>query len=63
LGFEPCAQRSGGSHEQWECIRGERKFKVTLDCHHGEVRALDVRSIIAQAGVTAKAFWRAVNQC
>ena len=55
-------QASGGtSHSQWEKIdEYGRKRKVTVDCHRGEVRALDVRSIISQAGVTKKQFYDAM---
>ena len=50
LGFREV--RQDGSHRRWEAMRDGRMFKVTLDCHRGEVRALDVRSIIGQAGIT-----------
>ena len=65
LGFTKCASQSAGgtSHEKWECVRNGIKNKVTVDCHRGEVRALDVKSIIGQAGVTKAAFWAAVNKC
>lgn len=32
--------------------------KVTLDCHHGEVKARDVSSIISQAGVPKSEFYK-----
>lgn len=52
----------GTSHSQWEKIENDRKFKVTLDCHNGEVRAIDVRSIISQAGVSKSKFLEALNK-
>lgn len=58
LGFveQPC--RSGTSHEQWEKIVDGHLYKVTLDCHHGEVKAQDIKSIIGQAGITKRQFWK-----
>jgi len=51
----------GSSHSQWEKIdEYGHKHKVTVDCHKGEVRAIDVRSIISQAGVTKKQFYDAI---
>ena len=46
FGLEQVQNTSGTSHEQWEGMYGGIKRKVTLDCHGGEVRALDVKSII-----------------
>ncbi|UVT20104.1 MAG: type II toxin-antitoxin system HicA family toxin [Nitrospira sp.] len=58
LGFieKPC--RSGTSHEQWEKIENGHFYKVTIDCHRGEVKASDIKSIIGQAGLTKKEFWK-----
>ena len=55
LGFVEQTQK-GTSHTQWEKIENGKKFKVTLDCHGGEVKAKDVRSIISQAGVSKSQF-------
>lgn len=52
---------SGTSHEKWTGFRGGMRRVVTVDCHRGEVRDLDVKSIISQAGLTSKEFWRAVQ--
>lgn len=54
LGFEEESNKSGGSHEKWRATIGGVLRKVTVDCHNGEVRALDVKSIIGQAGVTKR---------
>ena len=36
-------------------------YKVTLDCHKGEVSAKNIKSMIAQAGVSAKEFYKAAG--
>ena len=59
LGFEPDKQKST-NHEHWRIIRDGKLFKVTVDCHKGEVKALDVRSIIKQAGVSKSTFFGAL---
>ena len=59
LNFKPTHQT--GSHSRWEAIVDGVKRKVTLDCHRGEVRALDVKSIISQAGVTKAQFFNAMK--
>lgn len=51
-----------GSHEQYEKIVDGRKYKVTVDCHGGEVKAMDVRSIISQAGLTKSEFYAAFKK-
>ena len=62
LGFTE--EKSGAtSHEKYTAIRKGRKYVVTVDCHRGEVRALDVDSIIGQAGVSKKDFYRAIDLC
>lgn len=58
LGFNE-DKGKGTSHQQWRKVVKGHLFKVTLDCHKGEVKAKDVRSMIAQAGVTAKEFYEA----
>jgi hypothetical protein len=63
LGFKEQPNTSGTSHEKWVAIRDGHKYVATLDCHHGEVRALDIKSIIDQTGVGKKRFWRAIEQC
>jgi len=62
LGFTQEAA-SGTSHVHWHGFIDGIKRKVTVDCHRGEVRALDVRSIIGQAGISQKQFWRLVERC
>ncbi len=59
LGFIEDAQKST-SHRQWRKLMGGRLYKVTLDCHKGEVSAVNVRSIIKQTGVTKKEFFEAI---
>lgn len=61
--FTPLPREAGGSHEKWEGFYDGLKRKVTLDCHRGEVRELDVKSIIGQIGCKSKEFWRAVERC
>lgn len=51
----------GTSHRQWRKIVNNHLYKVTLDCHKGEVSANNVRSIIKQAGVSTTDFYHAVN--
>ena len=63
LGFEKKPQTSGTNHEKWERIHNDVKAVVTVSCHRGEVRAIDVKSIIGQARVTSKEFWAAIEQC
>lgn len=58
LGFLPTDQ-GGTSHVHWKMIRDGVMRKVTLDCHRGEVRENDVRSMIGQAGVSKEEWWRA----
>lgn len=60
LGFAEEPGR-GSSHSQWSKTTVDRKWKVTLDCHNGEVKAKDVKSIISQAGVSRSEFLKAMN--
>ena len=60
LGFVEEPKKSS-SHRRWRLYRNERLFKVTLDCHRGEVKALNVKSMIKQAGVTAEEFYKAIE--
>lgn len=61
FGFEQLPM-AGTSHEKWVAVRGGHKRVVTVDCHRGEVRALDVKSIIGQAGLSSREFWAAVER-
>jgi hypothetical protein len=61
LGFAP-EDKGGTSHVHWVCVRDGRMYKVTVDCHRGEVRANDVKSIINQAGVSKRQFLAALNR-
>jgi predicted RNA binding protein YcfA (HicA-like mRNA interferase family) len=60
LGFVKTNQE--GSHEQYEKIVDGRKYKVTVDCHHGEVSAKVIKSIVSQAGVSKLEFLKALNK-
>lgn len=60
LGFTP-EDQNATSHVHWVRVEGGHMWKVTVDCHRGEVRADDVKSIIKQAGVTKKQFLDALN--
>jgi len=40
----------------------EIKRKVTLDCHNGEVKAKDVKSIVSQANLSKSDFLKALSQ-
>lgn len=59
LGFE--FEKQEGSHQKWRLLRDGRLRKVTLDCHKGEVRESDVRSMIGQAGVTKREWYEAAS--
>lgn len=60
LGFSE--DKGGGtSHSQWRKVVDGHLKKVTLDCHKGEVGALDVRSMIAQAGVSQQQWYEAAG--
>lgn len=61
FGFEK-QPLAGTSHEKWVCMRDGIRRVVTVDCHRGQVRDMDVKSIIGQAGLTSKEFWRAVER-
>ena len=53
LGFEK-ESATGGSHRKWRAMRKGKLYKVTVAPHKGEVRAMDIDSIIRQAGVTKR---------
>lgn len=59
LGFTKDSQE--GSHEHYEKVANGRKYKVTVDCHHGEVSAKVIKSIVSQAGVSKLEFLKALN--
>lgn len=62
LGFEEQKKKSAGSHRQYKKIDHNGKmWKVTLDCHKGEVSARNVKSMAKQAGVGRKAFYDAAG--
>jgi len=62
LGFvEQRKRNSGSSHRNFKKVVNGRLRKVTLDCHKGEVAAKNVKSIISQAGVSAKEFFKAAG--
>lgn len=61
LGFELQPQR-GGSHQKWICHRDGQPWIVTLDSHNGEVSAKNVKSMIAQAGVTKREWFAAADR-
>ncbi len=59
LGFVKVNQT--GSHEQYEKVVNSVKYKVTVDCHRGEVSAKNVKSIVSQAGVSKMEFLTALK--
>lgn len=61
LGFSE-DKGKGTSHKQWRKIVNGHLYKVTVDCHRGEVSANNVRSIIKQAGVAMKDFYDATKK-
>lgn len=61
LGFTE-GKNKGTSHKQWRKIVDGHLYKVTLDCHKGEVSANNVRSMLKQAGVSAQVFYEASAQ-
>jgi predicted RNA binding protein YcfA (HicA-like mRNA interferase family) len=52
----------GTSHRQFRKIVDAKLFKVTLDCHGGEVTARNVKNMSKQAGISASEFYRAAKQ-
>jgi predicted RNA binding protein YcfA (HicA-like mRNA interferase family) len=61
LGFIEDKKR-GTSHRQFRKILNETLFKVTLDCHRGEVTARNIKYMSIQAGVSRSAFYEAAKQ-
>ena len=61
LGFLP-EDQGATSHVHWRMVRDGHMYKVTVDCHRGEVKAKDVQSIVKQAGVSKARFLEAYNQ-
>lgn len=60
LGFEEGAKKAT-SHRKFQKIVNGHLYSVTLDCHKGEVSALNLRSIIKQAGVSREEFYKAID--
>jgi predicted RNA binding protein YcfA (HicA-like mRNA interferase family) len=60
LGFVKQPQK-GTSHEQYEKILNGHKYKVTVDCHNGQVSAKNIKSIVSQAGVSKLDFLKALD--
>jgi predicted RNA binding protein YcfA (HicA-like mRNA interferase family) len=60
LGFVEDTQK-GTSHRQFKKIIDNRMFKVTLDCHRGEVSARNIASMSKQAGVSKSEFYDAAR--
>ena len=60
LGFIERPQK-GSSHRQF--IKQDKEIfrKVTLDCHKGEVSAMNIKSIIKQAGISKQEFYKAAS--
>ena len=48
-------------HRQFKKIVNNRLYKVTLDCHRGEVSARNVISMSKQAGVSKTEFYEAAK--
>lgn len=60
LGF---ARRNAvGSHENWIKESEGRRWKVTVDCPKEPFSAFLVRSMAAQAGVSVKQFYQALEK-
>lgn len=60
LGFTE-KKKTGTSHRQFTKLNSGKLYHVTLDCHKGEVSALNIRSMIKQAGVTYDEFYNAIK--
>lgn len=60
LGFHK-DKKGSTNHEHWRKIKNGHLYKVTVSCHKGQVRALDVKSIIKQAGISKSEFLSAMN--
>lgn len=50
-----------GSHENWVKNTGSRRFKVTVDCPKQPFSAFLIKSMAAQAGVSVKQFYKALE--
>ena len=61
LGFIEDKNKST-SHRQWRKIIDGHLYKVTLDCHKGEVSANNIRSMVKQAGVSVNMFYEAADK-
>ncbi len=60
LGFTKRPPTAGTSHESWTATIDGKFRKVTVDCHKGEVKAKDVKSIIGQADVGKRKFFDSI---
>jgi NACalpha-BTF3-like transcription factor len=60
LKFEKQPQK-GTSHEHYEKVVNGHKYKVTVDCHNGEISAKNIKSIVAQAGISKLEFLKALK--
>lgn len=54
-------KRKATSHRQWRKVINGRLYKVTFDGHQGNISALNVVSIIKQAGVSKQEFYNAIG--
>ncbi len=61
LGFQE-DKGKGTSHRQFRLLKDGHLYKTTLDCHKGQVKALNIRSMIKQMGVSKKEFYEALNK-
>lgn len=61
LGFTEDTQK-GTSHRQFRKIVGNKLYKVTLDCHKGEVSPRNIASMSKQAGVSKSVFYDAAKK-
>ena len=51
----------GTSHRQFRQNRNTHLYKVTLDCHRGEVSAYNIKSMVAQSGFSKVEFLEALE--
>ena len=58
LGFEFVKQQ--GSHEKWRKTVAEHRWNVTVDCPKAPFSAILIASMASQAGVSKKAFYKAL---
>lgn len=58
LGFEPRPQNAT-SHEQWVKVVAGKLYKVTVDCPKAPFTHDLIKSMVSQAGVSKKEFYKA----